>query len=250
MVSSRKVTTSPKKTPVKKANPVSEPMVAEQPAPVVEQKKTTKKANSSNTIESEPKPVPVTPAHEPTVEDKITTQDTKDKDGVDAPVEKEKSETLESAFLTKLSTFVNKVSAINKEVKELQALGKTLEKDFNAVVKVLSKQKNKTKTNENRTLSGFAMPSLLSDELYDFLKIEKGTLIPRKDVTKLINEYIKDNNLRKEEDKRKILPDSSLKKIFNCGDEDTVTYFNLQTYMKHHFIKDPTTVKPMVTMAA
>ena len=248
MVSSRKVATSPKKTPVKKATPVSEEPVVEQPAPVVVEKKTTKKVSASKNMESTTTVAPVTPTTEPAVEDKIPTQETKD--DVDTPVEKEKTESLESAFLSKLSTFVNKVSAINKEVKELQALGKTLEKDFNAVVKVLSKQKSKTKTNENRTLSGFAMPSLLSDELYDFLKIEKGTLIPRKDVTKLINEYIKDNNLRNEEDKRKILPDSSLKKIFNCGDEDTVTYFNLQTYMKHHFIKDPNAVKPMVAVAA
>lgn len=249
MVSSRKVTTSPKKTPVKKATPVSEEAVVEPPAPVVAEKKTTKKASSSKTTESTATaPVAPDPATEPVVEDKSTTEDTKG--DADTSVEKEKTESLESAFLSKLSTFVNKVSAINKEVKELQALGKTLEKDFNAVVKVLSKHKSKTKTNENRTLSGFAMPSLLSDELYDFLKIEKGTLIPRKDVTKLINEYIKDNNLRNEEDKRKILPDSSLKKIFNCGDEDTVTYFNLQTYMKHHFIKDPNAVKPMVAAAA
>ena len=163
------------------------------------------------------------------------TKDTKDV--------KDKAERLESAFLSKLSTFVNKFSLINKEVKDLQSLGKTLEKDFNAVIKVLSKQKVKSKTTENRTLSGFAMPSLLSAELYDFLNIEKGTMIPRKDVTKLINEYIKTNNLRNEDDKRKIIPDANLKRIFNCGDEDTVTYFNLQTYMKHHFIKE-TGTKP------
>lgn len=248
MVSSRKVSTSPKKTPVKKVVSDSEEPVVEQPAPVVAEKKTIKKASSSKTTESTTTTVPVPPVTEPVVEDKSTNEDTKD--DVDTSVEKEKTESVESAFLSKLSTFVNKVSSINKEVKELQALGKTLEKDFNAVVKVLSKNKSKTKTNENRTLSGFAMPSLLSDELYDFLKIEKGTLIPRKDVTKLINEYIKDNNLRNEEDKRKILPDSSLKKIFNCGDEDIVTYFNLQTYMKHHFIKDPNAVKPLVAAAA
>lgn len=164
---------------------------------------------------------------------------------VDAEKSPKENDTLEGAFLSKLSTFVNKVSLINKEVKELQSLGKTLEKEFNAVVKVLSKQKNKSKNNENRTLSGFAMPSLLSDELYDFLNIDKGTLIPRKDVTKLINEYIKKNDLRNEQDKRKILPDDSLKKIFNCTDNDAVTYFNLQTYMKHHFIKDTSKLTPI-----
>jgi len=182
-------------------------------------------------------------------EDVVTKPTESSESDTDVEKEKDSKESIESVFLTKLSTFVNKVTFINKEVKELQTLGKTLEKEFNAVVKVLSKQKNKTKNTENRTLSGFAMPSLLSNELYEFLNIEKGTLIPRKDVTKLINEYIKSNNLRNEEDKRKIIPDESLKKIFKCGSEDMVTYFNLQTYMKHHFIKDTSKLNTTVVVS-
>jgi len=154
-----------------------------------------------------------------------------------------KSENLETVFLNKLQMFVEKVAVINKEVKELQSIGKTLEKEFNNIVKVMSKQKHKSKSNENRTLSGFAMPSLLSKELYGFLNIDEGTRIPRKDVTRMINEYIKQNNLRNESDRRKILPDEKLKKIFNSSDTDEVTYFNLQTFMKHHFVKDT----PVVT---
>lgn len=151
---------------------------------------------------------------------------------------KKDTESIENAFVGKLNNFIAKVSFINKEVKELQSIGKTLEKDFNNVIKVLSKQKNKNKNNENRSGFGFAMPSLLSDELYDFLKLEKGTLIPRNVVTRMLNEYIKSNNLRNDSDKRKLLPDDKLKKIFNCTDKDDVTYFNLQTYIKHHFIKN------------
>lgn len=150
----------------------------------------------------------------------------------------DKSDSIENAFITKLNIFTSKVAAINREVRELQSIGKTLEKDFNQVIKVISKQKNKNKNSENRTLSGFAMPSLLSQELYDFLKIEEGTRIPRKDVTKMLNDYIKENKLRDDNDRRKILPDENLKRIFNCTEQDNVTYFNLQTYMKHHFIKD------------
>jgi chromatin remodeling complex protein RSC6 len=158
----------------------------------------------------------------------------------------DKSDSIENAFINKLNIFTSKVAEINREVRELQTIGKTLEKDFNHVIKVISKQKKKNKHNENRPLSGFAMPSLLSEELYVFLKIEPGNRIPRKDVTRMLNDYIKANNLRDEKDKRKILPDDNLKKIFNWTPEDNITYFNLQTYVKHHFIKDIKVVTPDV----
>ena len=207
--------------------------------------KTAKKSISPTTSKTNAVEVPDNNTSSSSETDSPSTSSDVDNKKIVESVVDEKTESIESVFLNKLSSFVNKIALINKEVKELQTMGKTLEKEFNSVVKVLSKQKTKSKNNENRALSGFAMPSLLSDELYIFLNIEKGTLIPRKDVTKLINEYIKSNELRNNEDKRKILPDASLKKIFNCGDEDVVTYFNLQTYMKHHFIKDQS-VKPPV----
>jgi chromatin remodeling complex protein RSC6 len=141
-----------------------------------------------------------------------------------------------SVYISKLNNYVDRINNMNKELKELVNVGKTLEKDFGVIVKVLSK-KNKFKSNENRPLSGFAMPSLLSDELYEFLNIEKGTKVPRKDVTRKINEYIKENNLRDESDKRNIRPNKELHKIFNSDDTSKITYFNLQSYLKHHFVK-------------
>jgi chromatin remodeling complex protein RSC6 len=161
------------------------------------------------------------------------------------PIKKNSDQT-ESVFLSKLTSFLTKVSVVNKEVRELQTIGRTLEKDFNAVVRALSKKKNKHRNNENRALSGFAMPSLLSNELYTFLDIQEGTLIPRKQVTRMLNEYIKENNLRNETDRRIILPDDNLKRIFNCTENDNVTYFNLQSYVKHHFIKEIKVVVPTV----
>jgi len=163
---------------------------------------------------------------------------------------KKNSEQTESVFLSKLTSFLTKVSVVNKEVRELQTIGRTLEKDFNAVVRALSKKKNKHRNNENRALSGFAMPSLLSKELYTFLDIQEGTLIPRKQVTRMLNEYIKENNLRNEADRRIILPDDNLKRIFNCTENDNVTYFNLQSYVKHHFIKEIKVIVPTVEVEA
>lgn len=203
-------------------------------------KPTTKKA----TIE---KPVVETPVVEkPVVEEKISkaeekapeTPKTDEKTVVDEATQEKPTDTsVEGVFYTKLSSFISKIASINKEVKELQAMGKTLEKDFNNVIKVLSKQKNKNKNSETKRASGFAMPSLLSTELYQFLGIKEGELVPRTDVTKMLNGYIVENGLRNEKNKRKILPDEKLKKILNCTDDDDVDYFNLQKFLKHHFIK-------------
>jgi len=84
--------------------------------------------------------------------------------------------------------------------------------------------------------TGFAMPILLSDELYEFLSLPKGIKVPRKDVTRMINEYINTNSLRDEADSRNIRPNKELHKIFNSTDGDHITYFNMQSYMKHHYI--------------
>jgi chromatin remodeling complex protein RSC6 len=82
------------------------------------------------------------------------------------------------------------------------------------------------------------MPSYITKSLAEFLNIPYGEKVPRNDVTRMINEYITSNGLRDEKDKRVIRPNEALQKIFNSLDTDNITYFNLQTYIKHHFIKE------------
>jgi chromatin remodeling complex protein RSC6 len=59
----------------------------------------------------------------------------------------------------------------------------------------------------------------------------------RTDVTRHINQYVKTHNLFKQDNKRVILPNAALKKLLGCKDTDTVTYFNLQRWLKGHFIR-------------
>lgn len=63
----------------------------------------------------------------------------------------------------------------------------------------------------------------------------------RTEVSKEINNYIRTNKLQDASNGRKIIPDSKLKTLLNIKDDEELTYFNLQRYMKHHFIK-PTVV--------
>lgn len=142
-----------------------------------------------------------------------------------------------SVYVSKLNNYVERITVMNKELKELVNVGKSLERDFNNIVKVLTK-KNKNKSSERRHPSGFAVASVLSDEMYEFLGITKGEKVPRKDVTRMINDYITKNSLRDPKDKRIIKPNDELQKIFRNTNDQTITYFNLQAFIKHHFIKE------------
>lgn len=152
----------------------------------------------------------------------------KDEEPVNNPV---------SVYVSKLNNYVERIAVMNKELKELVNVGKSLEKDFNNIVKVMSKKSKKT-SSEKRHPSGFAVPYTLSDELYSFLNINNKDKVPRNDVTRMINEYITSNNLRDDKDKRIIKPNAELHTIFKSTPSDSITYFNLQSYIKHHFIKE------------
>jgi upstream activation factor subunit UAF30 len=136
--------------------------------------------------------------------------------------------------LDKLQSFIN-------DAKELTTLVKSLQKENAKLQKQTSKKSKKNAvTGEvaKRNPSGFAKPTLLSDDLCTFLGVNKGSSMARTMVTKHINEYIKKNNLQDAQDKRQIIPDTKLKSILSVKEGDKLTYFNLQTFIKQHFMKE------------
>ena len=97
--------------------------------------------------------------------------------------------------------------------------------------------KKETKPKKPRKKSGFALPVTLSDALCEFMECEKGTKRARTQITKYLNLYIDENNLKNPENKRIIVPDTKLRKLL--GDEIEgveLTYFTIQKYMNKHFV--------------
>jgi hypothetical protein len=84
---------------------------------------------------------------------------------------------------------------------------------------------------------GFMKPTLISNELAEFLGKAIGTEIARAEVSKEINSYIKAHGLQDSQNGRIINADEKLRKLLRLTNEDELTYFNLQKYMKPHFIK-------------
>ena len=116
----------------------------------------------------------------------------------------------------------------------LGKLEKTVAKEHKQLEK-RAKGKKRRVANPDAPPSGFAKPGPVSPELAKFLGLGNGELIARTEVTKAINAYCKEHNLQNEADKRKIHPDTHLKKLLKLKKNDELTFFNLQTFLKVHF---------------
>ena len=146
--------------------------------------------------------------------------------------------TSDDSFQVKFDALTSDLAQIATIIKNLQASTKFMLKEYNKAQKSGNKRGRKNgASGVKRTPSGFAKPTLLSDALCDFLGIPHGSERARMDVTRLLNAYIKEHNLQDPTDKRKILPDAKINGIMNLKPGDNLSYFNMQTFIKHHFIK-------------
>jgi chromatin remodeling complex protein RSC6 len=144
----------------------------------------------------------------------------------------------ESSIALKIQEFGTKLQQMAGLFASMKADYKTLEKVFSRELKNAQKNSKKRRTTGNRQPSGFVKPTRISDELAKFLGKAVGSEMARTEVSKEINAYIREKGLQDKENGRKIHPDASLSKLLALGSGDELTYFNLQRYMKHHFVKE------------
>lgn len=158
------------------------------------------------------------------------------------PVAITQESTSESAPETPVASlsveFAGKLSQLAATITTLKAEYRALEKrwlrEVKAAQKVSSKRKRKS---GNRAPSGFVKPAKISDELADFLGKSKGSEMARTEVTREINNYIREKKLQDKDNGRKIIPDAKLTALLKLKKDDELTYFNLQRYMSPHFAK-------------
>lgn len=138
---------------------------------------------------------------------------------------------------------LERLNNMSNTIKELVNVVKALQKEDKKASKKTEKKTKRSKAapvegGAPRPVSGFAKPSKLSDSLCAFLGVPAGTSMARTDVTRVLNEYIKSNNLQTPTDKRVIIPDEKLKSILSLQEGENLTYFNLQKHIKQHFQRD------------
>lgn len=133
-------------------------------------------------------------------------------------------------FATKLQTIASLISSLKVEYK-------ALEKTISREIKAAQKGRRRRSTNA-RQPSGFRKPAHITDDLAVFLGKDKGTEMARTDVSKEIHRYIKEHKLQDSGNGRNIVPDAALAKLLGVKKDDKLTYFNLQKFLKHHFVKN------------
>lgn len=140
----------------------------------------------------------------------------------------------------------SKINEFSVKLHQMASLFATMKVEFKNLEKVVARElknaqksssKHRKKNSGNRQPSGFVKPTRISDELAKFLGKQAGVEMARTEVSKEINAYIREKGLQDSANGRKIHPDASLSKLLNLQKGDELTYFNLQKYMKHHFIK-------------
>ena len=129
-----------------------------------------------------------------------------------------------------------------KMAKRFLEVSRTARKDFAKQVKKAEQggKKRRVKADGESTHSNsvFLQPSKISSELAVFCGVEPGTMLSRTDCTRKIAAYIKEHDLQNPDNRREILSDATLIKLFALTSEDKLNYFNLQRYIKPHFIKE------------
>eukprot|EP00536_Pseudo-nitzschia_multiseries_P009535 jgi/Psemu1/319660/estExt_fgenesh1_pm.C_2690001 len=79
--------------------------------------------------------------------------------------------------------------------------------------------------------TGLSVKKEISAELADFLGVDKDKLMARTDVVKGMWDYIKENDLQNPDNKREIILDEKMQKVFGC---EAFSMFTMNKYLGAH----------------
>jgi len=119
---------------------------------------------------------------------------------------------------------------------------KILAKVHTSEMKTRGKKKPKQEGAEKKqSQSGFNKPSLVPDTMCEFLGLPKNFVCPRPTITGKIYNYINDHNLQDPKDKRIIIPDEKLIKLFDIKKGEVIGFKTMQTMIKKVYDKQNNT---------
>lgn len=151
-----------------------------------------------------------------------------------------------AAVADRLKEIQVRVTAELKDVvREALAAAKTAARDIKDARKKRRVKKDpadmtpeeKTAWEARRANNAFLKPRPLSAELCSFMGVPAASQRSQTDVTKHVSQYVKSHGCFDPANKRRIIPDGALSKLLKVTDKDVVTYLNLQSFLKAHFIK-------------
>jgi len=217
------------------ATPVAAPVVASTPAPKAKVAKEPKEpkaktAKTAKAVVPSKTEVIVPTVAEPTVVPVATSSESSD---VQLAALAEKLKALSTELSTKVRDAVKAVQEAAKTAKrEARDSKKKKRKDPATMT-----PEEKAAWEARRANNAFLVQRPLTDELCHFMGLKSGETRSQTQVTKFISEYVKTHSCFDPSFKRRILPNAALAKLLRVGDKDEVTYLNLQSFLKVHFIK-------------
>jgi len=217
------------------ATPVAAPVVSSTPAPKAKVAKEPKepkepKAKTAKAVVPSKTEVIVPTVAEPTVVPVATSSESSD---VQLAALAEKLKALSTELSTKVRDAVKAVQEAAKTAKrEARDSKKKKRKDPATMT-----PEEKAAWEARRANNAFLVQRPLTDELCHFMGLKSGETRSQTQVTKFISEYVKTHSCFDPSFKRRILPNAALAKLLRVGDKDEVTYLNLQSFLKVHFIK-------------
>lgn len=154
------------------------------------------------------------------------------------------------ALTENMKQLMDAVRGITTETRrELASISAQVTRESKEHARALAKasgKKRKPLSEEDRARranAGFKKPCLISEALCDFLGVPAGTELARTDVTSKISEYVNKHKLSIPGNGRIFIPDKKLGALLGENRFDLPSgekgygYFNLQKYMKPHFVK-------------
>ena len=156
---------------------------------------------------------------------------------VSAPAAPEVVENTVPNLQEQFTSLLAQLTALRSQLTAVTTQVRTLSKRADRDLKQAQKAGRRKRKSGNRAPSGFVKPTKISNELAKFLNKPTGTEMARTEVTREINNYIRENKLQDPKNGRHILADKKLKTLLKLKASDELTYFNLQRFMSPHFAK-------------
>jgi chromatin remodeling complex protein RSC6 len=141
--------------------------------------------------------------------------------------------TLKQDLTTRLSAVVLELQEVAKAVKREHRESKRRRKVDPATLN----PEERAAWELRRSKNAFLKLRPLSDELCAFMGLPSKSQKSQTDVTKYVSTYVKAHSCFDPTFKRRILPDAKLAKLLRVTDKNEVTYLNLQTFLKVHYLK-------------
>jgi chromatin remodeling complex protein RSC6 len=210
---------------------------------------TSQQIRAGKRLSKKTKPVVETPV-EPVVETPVEpVVETPVEPVVETPVEPAISED-EPSVEEQINTLRSLINDNVKQIKENLAIFKTIDhelKKLSVTAKKFMKKKEKKLNSRKNVNNGFNALVKISDELADFLNLPHGSEIRPPQVSSLISKYANENNLKDQSNKAIYLCDAKMLKLLGPAKYPVkksdpslgmgVSIFNLNSYLKQHFIK-------------